>query len=77
MAKVKVFSTQSCPWCTRVKDFLKENKVEFEDINVGSDRKAAMEMVSMSGQQGVPQIQIDNTIIVGFNEPAIRKELNL
>ena len=77
MAKVRVFTTKTCPWCFRVKDFLKENKVKFEEVDVGTDQKAAEEMVEMSGQRGVPQIQVDNTIIVGFNEPALRKELKL
>ncbi len=77
MAKVIVYSTSWCPWCTRVKDFLKQNKIAFKDINVESDPKAAQEMAGKSGQMGVPVIGIDGTIIVGFNEPEIRKALKL
>ena len=77
MAKVIVYSTSWCPWCSRVKDFLKQNKIPFKDINVEKDQKAAQEMVNKSGQMGVPVIDIDGTIIVGFNEPEIRKALKL
>ena len=48
MAKVKVYSTPTCPWCHRAMEFLKENDVEFEEINVAEDQKAAEEMVSKS-----------------------------
>lgn len=77
MAKVIVYSTQTCPWCVRVKDFLKENNVEFEDINVGENQEKAQEMVQKSGQTGVPVIDIDGQIIIGFNEAKIRELLNL
>ena len=77
MAKVIVCSTSWCPWCTRVKDFLKEKKIPFKDINVENNPEAAQEMANKSGQMGVPVIDIDGTIIVGFNEPEIRKALKL
>ena len=77
MAKVKVYSTQSCPFCFMVKDFLKDNNVEFEDIDVAGDQNALREMMKKSGQNGVPQIEIDGKIIVGFNEQALRKALKL
>lgn len=75
--RVRVFSTQACPWCHRAKEFLKENSIEFEDIDVGEDREAAKEMIEKSGQTAVPVIEIDGKIIVGFNEPEIRKALDL
>lgn len=68
---VKVYSTPTCPWCVRVKDFLKEKNIEFEDINVAEDTNAAQEMVEKSGQMGVPVLDINGTIIVGFNKAAI------
>ena len=73
--KVKVYSTQTCPWCHKVKDFLKEKKIKFEDIDVGKDQKAANEMVEKSGQMGVPVTDVDGTIIVGFDNEAIEKAL--
>ena len=77
MKSVKVYSTDSCPWCTRVKDFLRENDVPFTDVNVGSDKEAAKEMVKKSGQIGVPVIAVEEDIIVGFDEAKLRELLNL
>ena len=77
MAKVKVYSTPTCPWCHKAKEFLTENKIEFEDINVAEDQKAAQEMVEKSGQRGVPVIEIDGEMIIGFNPEAIKKALKI
>ena len=77
MPKVKVYSTPTCPWCHRAKEFLDELKVEYDDINVVEDQKAAEEMVNKSGQRGVPVIDIDGEIIVGFNPDAIKKALKM
>jgi glutaredoxin len=57
------------------REFLKELKVEFQEKDVGKDETAAAEMIDKSGQMGVPVIEIDNTIIVGFDRGAIRKAL--
>jgi len=73
--KVKVYSTQTCPWCHKTKEFLTEKKVKFEDIDVGKDQKAANEMVEKSGQMGVPVTDIDGKIIVGFDKEALEKAL--
>ncbi len=75
MSKIKVFSTPTCPYCHMLKDFLHDKKVEFEDIDVAADHDAAKEMIAKSGQMGVPQIEINGKIIVGFDKPAIEKEL--
>ena len=75
MTKVKVYSTQTCPWCHRAKDYFKEKGVEFEDIDVSSDQEAADEMIEKSGQMGVPVIEINDQIIVGFDQAAIEKAL--
>lgn len=77
MAKVIVYSTSTCPWCVKTKQFLKENNIEFEDIDVSSNEEKAKEMIEKSGQMGVPVIDIDGKIIVGFNQPEIKKALNL
>lgn len=74
--KVKVYSTLSCPWCHKTKEFLKAKGVKFEDINVGSNQKAANEMVEKSGQMGVPVIDIDGKIIVGFDKEELEKALS-
>ena len=75
MTEVKVYSTPTCPWCVKVKEFLKEKKVDFEDIDVSENQEAAQEMIKKSGQMGVPQIEINGKIIVGFDQEAIETEL--
>ena len=73
--KVTVYSTPVCPYCHMVKDYLKEKGVAFEDIDVAADKEAAQKMIEKSGQMGVPQVEINGKIIVGFNKEAIDKEL--
>ncbi len=75
MAKVKVYSTQTCPYCNMVKEFLTNKGVEFEDVDVSVNHEAAQEMIKKSGQTGVPQIEINGKIIVGFDKEALEKEL--
>ena len=74
---VKVYSTPTCPYCTMAKNFLREKGVKFADIDVSVNKVAAAEMVQKSGQMGVPVIDIDGKLIVGFNRDAIKKSLNL
>jgi len=75
--KVRVFSTGSCPFCTALKGFLKENNIEFEDIDVSTDETAQKEMIDKSGQMGVPVIEIDGKIVVGFDQNRIKELLNI
>lgn len=77
MAKVIVYSTDMCPWCHRVKDFLEENNIKYKDFNVAKDKEKAMEMIEKSGQTGVPVIEIDGAIVIGFNEQLIKDLLGL
>lgn len=74
---VKVYSTPTCPWCIRIKQFLKENSISFEDIDVSSDQGAAEEMVRKTGQMGVPVVDIDGEAIVGFDKEKIKAALGL
>lgn len=74
---IKIYSTPTCPWCAKTRDFLKEHKIKFTDIDVSSNRKAAEEMVKKSGQMGVPVIDIDGKIIVGYNEESLKKTLKI
>lgn len=75
--KVTVYSTSTCPYCIKAKQFLKDNNIEFEDIDVSVDQEKVQEMVEKTGQMGVPVINIDGEIIVGFDKDAITKALNL
>ncbi len=77
MKKVVIYSTVTCPWCTKVKDYLDSKNVAYEDYDVAKDRDKAMEMVNKSGQQGVPVIDIDGDIVVGFDQSKIDTLLNL
>jgi len=72
---VNVFSTQSCPYCTMVKNYLKEKKVPFTDYDVGRDQRRAEEMVRKSGQMGVPVVEINGRVILGFNKSEIDRAL--
>jgi len=73
---IKVYSTPTCPYCNMLKEFLKRNNIEFEEIDVAANRDAAVEMIAKSGQIGVPVIDIEGRIIIGYNEAAIRERLN-
>lgn len=75
--KVKVFSTISCAYCFTLKAFLKENNVAFEEIDVSKDKKAQEEMIKKSGQMGVPVVEIDGEIVVGFDKEKICRLLNI
>ncbi len=77
MAKITVYSTPTCPWCTRAKNYLRSKNITFADIDVSVDREKAMEMVKKSGQQGVPVLDIDGNIIVGFDQARIDSLLGL
>ena len=78
MAKnVIIYSTSHCPYCIKLKDFLKENNVKYVEYNVEEDKEKANEMVEKSGQMGVPVIDIDGTVIVGFDKQAVAKALRL
>ena len=78
MAKsAKVYSTSTCPYCIKLKKFLTEKNIPFENIDVGSNPQKAKEMVEKSGQMGVPVIDIDGKIITGFDKETISKELGL
>lgn len=75
--KVKVFSTPTCPYCHMAKDYLKDKRIEFEDIDVSIDRALAMQMVEKSGEMGVPQLWIDDEVVIGFNKSVIDQLLSL
>ena len=78
MAKtVKVYSTPTCPWCIRAKQFLKENNIDFQDIDVSSDQQAVDELMQKTGQMGVPVLDIEGEIIVGFDREKIKSILGV
>ena len=74
---VKIYSTPICPYCARAKQFLKDNNIEFDDIDVSADQSKTQEMVQKTGQMGVPVLDIDGEIIVGFDKDKIKVALGL
>ncbi|MCK5267930.1 MAG: glutathione S-transferase N-terminal domain-containing protein [Spirochaetes bacterium] len=73
--KVIVFTTPSCSWCTRVKEYFRKKGIRFREIDVSKDRKAAEDMVRKTGQQGVPVILINGRPIIGFDQNKIERFL--
>ncbi len=67
MSKVTVYTSNTCPYCTMAKDYLKEREVDFEEKNVQTDKEARNELMAM-GYTGVPVICIDDEQIVGFDK---------
>lgn len=78
MAKsVKIYSTPTCPWCMRAKQFLKDNNFAYQDLDVSTNQSAAEEMIKKSGQMGVPVLDIEGEIILGFDKEKIKTALGL
>ncbi|MDD3244913.1 MAG: glutaredoxin domain-containing protein [Candidatus ainarchaeum sp.] len=71
MTNITVYSTKMCPYCVMAKKYLESKNIAFTDVDVSSDYSKALEMVKKSGQQGVPVIDIDGQIIVGFDRQKI------
>ena len=68
---VTVYSTSSCPYCVMAKSYLNGKGVKYDDVDVSTDRRRAIEMIKKSGQMGVPVLEIKGRIIVGFDKGAI------
>lgn len=75
--KVVVFTTPTCPWCTRVKRYLTEQHVPYREVDVARDQAAARDLVRRTGQMGVPVVMIDGRPVVGFDKPQIDRLLGL
>ncbi len=66
--KIVIYSTPTCPYCKRAKDYLSQKGIPYTDINVAADKDKTKEMIQKSGQMGVPVIVVDDEVIVGFNQ---------
>jgi len=75
--RVTVYTTPSCPWCNRLKAYLNKKGIRFTEVNVAADARAAEELVRRTGQQGVPQTEIDGEWVIGFDQKRIDQLLNL
>ncbi len=74
---VKVYSTPSCIWCTKLKEYLTSNNVAFEAIDISADREAAKDLAKRAGQMVVPITDIDGELIIGFDKEKIDAKLGL
>ncbi|NLL81959.1 MAG: NrdH-redoxin [Tissierellia bacterium] len=74
---VIVYSTNTCPWCVKVKDYLTSNNISFTEYNVQQDTERAIEMIEKSGQRGVPVVDINDNIVIGFDKATIDDLLGL
>lgn len=74
---VKVYSTPTCVYCKTLKGYLKKNNISFEDIDVSKDEKDLQNMIKISGQMGVPVVEIDETVITGFDKAKIDELLKI
>lgn len=79
--KVKIYTTPTCIFCKKTKEFFKANNVKYVEVDVSVEEKGANEMIEKSGQMGVPVITITEgkkeNLIIGFDEPALKKALHL
>ncbi len=77
MPTVKVYSTPTCPWCVKAKEFLKKHNIKFKELNVAANAAAREELIEKSGQMGVPVIDVGGKLIIGFDEKELKKALKL
>lgn len=77
MANITVYSTPTCVYCNMAKNFFKANGFDYKDFNVATDLEKRKEMIDKTGQMGVPVIDIDGSIVVGFDEPKIKSSLGI
>lgn len=77
MATVTIYSTPTCPYCKMAKEYLTKNHIVYKDVDVSEDTKTAEEMIKKSGQMGVPVIDIDGKVIIGFDQKQLAQTLGL
>lgn len=77
MKKITIYTTPTCVYCKMAKEFLAEHKISYEEKDVSADVEAREEMFKKSGQMGVPVIDIDGEIIVGFDEERLKELIGI
>jgi len=75
--RIVVYTSPSCPWCNKLKTYLRKHHIMFREVDVARDQKAAQDLVRRSGQTGTPQTDIDGRIIVGFDKPKLDEILGI
>ncbi len=74
--KIIVFSTPTCSWCVKVKQYIKQKGYTYKDVDVSKDERALRDMIRKTGQQGVPQLWINGKAVVGFDRTKIDQLLS-
>lgn len=74
---ITLYSTPTCVYCNTLKQYFTEKNIKFEEIDVSKDEKALGKMVSISGQMGVPVLDIDGNIVIGFDKRKIDELLKI
>ena len=74
--KIILYTTLTCTFCHMVKQLSKEEHVPFEEVDVSTNKKALGEMVRKSGQVSVPVLDVNGTIIVGFDREALKRAIS-
>ncbi len=75
MAQVKIYTTPTCAYCKMAKEYFKENNIAYEEHNVAEDADKRQEMFEKTGQMGVPVIEVDNQVIIGFDKSKVEELL--
>ena len=74
---IKIYTTPFCPYCELAKKFFKEHNLSYQEINVADDDEAREELIAKTKQYAVPVIEIDNNLIIGFNQRSLKEILNI
>ena len=74
---IKIYTTSNCPFCKLAKEFLTKYGFTYEEINVEENENGFYEMVQKSGQFGVPVIDVDGEIIIGFDRKRLKEVLKI
>lgn len=75
--KITIFTTPTCVYCKMAKEFFKEHNLAYEEKNVATDAEAREQMIARSGQMGVPVIDIEGKIVIGFDQDRMRELLEI
>jgi len=73
--EIMIYTTPTCPYCRMAKEYLDKKGVKYTNMDVAGSREKAQEMIKKSGQMGVPVIEVDGNIIIGFDQEALDKAL--
>ncbi len=74
---VAIYSTPTCHFCNLAKDFFAEHNITYTAYDVSQDTERRNEMIEKSGQMGVPVIDIDGELTVGYDEETLKQKLGV